>query len=109
MKATEHSGRFVLNDSARTRPSSWRRCAFERGGSEPEGGWLKDGKNAGDFGAGVARAKTRSRRESASGGEPLASAHNEPAGGSEKVVDKVDGDDKDGGGDGEGELDDGRR
>ena len=26
MKATEHSGRFVLNDSARTRPSSWRRC-----------------------------------------------------------------------------------
>ena len=22
----EHSGRFVLNDSARTRPSSWRRC-----------------------------------------------------------------------------------
>ena len=26
MKATERSGRFVLNDSARTRPSSWRRC-----------------------------------------------------------------------------------
>ena len=26
LKATEHSGRFVLNDSARTRPSSWRRC-----------------------------------------------------------------------------------
>ena len=25
LKATEHSGRFVLNDSARTRPSSWRR------------------------------------------------------------------------------------
>ena len=69
----------------------------------------QDGENAVDFGACVARAKTRSRRESASGGEPLASAHNEPAGGSEKVVDKVDGDDKDGGGDGEGELDDGRR
>ena len=26
LKATEHSGRFVFNDSARTRPSSWRRC-----------------------------------------------------------------------------------
>ena len=26
LKATEYSGRFVLNDSARTRPSSWRRC-----------------------------------------------------------------------------------
>ena len=77
--------------------------------SDGEGDGEQDGENAVDSGACVARAKTRSRRESASGGEPLASAHNEPAGGSEKVVDKVDGDDKDGGGDGEGELDDGRR
>ena len=72
----------------------------------------QDGENAVDSGAeGDASlgASHAGRRESASGGEPLASAHNEPAGGSEKVVDKVDGDDKDGGGDGEGELDDGRR
>ena len=80
--------------------------------SDGEGDGEQDGENAVDSGAeGDASlgASHAGRRESASGGEPLASAHNEPAGGSEKVVDKVDGDDKDGGGDGEGELDDGRR
>ena len=80
--------------------------------SDGEGDGEQDGENAVDSGAeGDASlgASHAGRRESASGGEPLASAHNELAGGSEKVVDKVDGDDKDGGGDGEGELDDGRR
>ena len=88
----------------------WHWCWSRNSDGEDDG--EQDGENAVDSGAesdASLGASHAGRRESASGGEPLASAHNEPAGGSEKVVDKIDGDDKDGGGDGEGELDDGRR
>ena len=82
----------------------WSRSSDGEGDGEQDG---EDTVDSGGEGAVSLGASHTGLRESASGGALLTSAHDEPAGGSQNAVEKVDGDDKDGGGDGEGELDEG--